>query len=139
MALRRYEPFGMLDLFDLVRMPEVWPHLTTDPMRVEEFMDGTTFVVRAELPGLDPEKDVELTVEDGLLRIKAERREEKTVEKGKTYRSEFRYGTLFRAIPLPSGTAADDVKATYADGVLEVRVPVATPQAKATSIPITTV
>ena len=99
MALRRYESFGMLDLFDLVRMPEVWPHLTTYPMRVEEFMDGTTFVVRAELPGVDPDKDVELTVENGLLRIKAERREEKTVDKGKTYRSGFRYGTLFRGIP----------------------------------------
>ena len=56
-------------------------------IRVEEMMDGNTLVVRAELPGIDPEKDVDVTVADGVLSIKAER-QEKQEQKGKdSYRS----------------------------------------------------
>lgn len=92
-------------------------------LRVEEFVDDKALVVRAELPGIDPDKDVELTVVDGVLRIRAER-EEKSEHKGKdSYRSEFRYGSFTRNIPLPAGCSETDVTATYRDGVLEIRVP----------------
>ena len=96
-------------------------------MRLEEFVDGDMLVVKAELPGLDPEKDVEITVADGVLTLSAERREEITEgEAGKSgYRSEFRYGSYRRSLTLPAGATADDVKASYADGILEVRIPVA--------------
>jgi HSP20 family protein len=95
-------------------------------MRMEEFVEGDTLVIRAELPGIDPEKDVEITVENGVLTIAAERREEVVEgEAGKSgYRSEFRYGSYRRSMTLPAGATEDDVKATYADGILEVRVPV---------------
>src|ERR1019366_3887565 len=73
------------------RRPEFWSRLEA-PMRVEEYREGNEFVVRAEMPGIDPDKDVELQVSDHTLRIRAERKEEtKTQEKGR-YRSEFRYG-----------------------------------------------
>lgn len=65
-------------------------------LRVEEFHDGDTLVVRAELPDIDPEKDVEVTTGDGVVKIHA-RREQKAEKKEKRgYRSEFRYGE-FRA------------------------------------------
>jgi HSP20 family protein len=63
-------PFGTRRLFG---WPELWGDLGSDEdaMRVEEFRDGDTMVVRAEMPGIDPEKDVEITVDDGTLRVKA--------------------------------------------------------------------
>jgi HSP20 family protein len=93
------------------------------PIRVEEFVDDKTLVVRAELPGVDPDKDVEITIDNGYLRIHAERQEkEEHKDKGR-FRSEFRYGSFSRSIPLPDGVKEDDIKATYNDGVLEVRTP----------------
>ena len=93
--------------------------------RVEEYRDGDTVVIRPELPGIDPEQDVELTVADDVLHLRAERRE-RTEHKDKGgYRSEFRYGSFSRALPLPAGCRDEDISAAYRDGVLEVRVPVA--------------
>lgn len=88
-------------------------------VRVEDFMEDDTYVLRAELPGIDPDKDVELHIEHDMLTITGERREE---VKEKNHR-ELHYGSFRRTIPIPSGTKAEDVTATYADGVLEVRVP----------------
>ncbi|MFX1821465.1 Hsp20/alpha crystallin family protein [Pseudarthrobacter sp. CC4] len=93
----------------------------TAAIRVEEMVDGNTLVVRAELPGIDPDKDVDVTVTDGVLSIKAERQEKK--EHKDSYRSEFRYGSFVRRLPLPSGVQQGDVTASYKDGVLEVRAP----------------
>lgn len=106
------------------------------PLRVEQFEDDGALVVRAELAGVDPDKDVEITISDHTLRIKAERREEKTEQDKKGFRSEFRYGSFVRTLPLPAGATSDDVKASYIDGVLEVRVPINAAQAAATTIPI---
>jgi HSP20 family protein len=92
--------------------------------RIEEFRDGPAMVVRAELPGVDPEQDIDITVADGVLRLRAERREN-TGDKAKDgYRSEFRYGSFSRDIPLPPGCRQEEVTASYRDGVLEVRIPV---------------
>ncbi|TLM73593.1 Hsp20/alpha crystallin family protein [Pseudarthrobacter sp. NamB4] len=92
-------------------------------IRVEEMVDGNTLVVRAELPGIDPEKDVDVTVADGVLTIKGERQEKKEQKDKDSYRSEFRYGSFIRRLPLPSGVQQGDVTASYKDGVLEVRAP----------------
>lgn len=92
-------------------------------IRVEEMVDGNTLVVRAELPGIDPDKDVDVTVADGVLSIRAERQEKKEHKDKDSYRSEFRYGSFMRRVPLPSGVQQDDVSASYKDGVLEVRAP----------------
>jgi HSP20 family protein len=94
-------------------------------LRIEEYRDGDTLVVRSEMPGIDPDNDVEIDLRDHMLEIRAERREEKTEEDKGTRRSEFRYGSFFRAIPLPMEAKEGDVQATYKDGVLEVRVPCA--------------
>lgn len=95
-----------------------------EAIRVEELVDGDRLVVRAELPGIDPENDVDVTVRDNQLRIDAHRQERRE-QKGKGgYRTEFRYGSFSRTIPLPEGATEQDIQATYKDGVLEVRVPV---------------
>lgn len=108
--------------------------LTMSPsIKVEQFLDGSTLVVRAEVPGIDPEKDIDVSVREGMLHITAER-EEKTEHKGKDgYRSEFRYGSFTRSIVLPPGAREEDVSATYKDGVLEVRAPAPVSPPEATS------
>ena len=94
-------------------------------LRVEEFVDDKTLVVRAELPDIDPDKDVEIVVVDGELRIKAERQAKTEHKEKDSYRSEFQYGSFTRTVKLPPGATEADVSASYKDGVLEIRVPVA--------------
>jgi HSP20 family protein len=101
-----------------------WGRPGAEVIRVDEYLDNDAQVIRAELPGIDPAKDVELTVTDGMLRIAAERRtEEKSADKGYR-RHELRYGSYARVLPLPEGVVEDDITATYKDGILEVRVPI---------------
>jgi HSP20 family protein len=95
-------------------------------IRVEELDEGDVHVVRAELPGVDPEKDVDISIHDGLLHIRGERTERSSEKDKGSFRSEFRYGRFERMLPLPAGATTDDVAATYTDGVLEVRIPLPT-------------
>ena len=89
-------------------------------------------MIRAELPGLDPDKDIDVTVEGRTLTIQAERRQE---EDG-PYRSEFRYGSLTRLFRLPAKVDAKDVTARYEKGVLEVSVPEREVKPESTQVPI---
>lgn len=100
-------------------------------IRVEELVDGNDLLVRAELPGVDPEKDVDIRVQDHSLLISAHREERKEEKAKGGYRTEFRYGSFSRTLPLPEGATEQDIQASYKDGVLEVRVPV--PERKQTT------
>ncbi|GIF02181.1 Hsp20/alpha crystallin family protein [Paractinoplanes rishiriensis] len=93
-------------------------------MRLEDKLGDEEYVLRAELPGLDPDKDVQISVLHGVLTIKAERREE---EQGLN-RTEFRYGALQRSVRLPANADESAIKATYRKGILEVTVPLTEPQ-----------
>lgn len=88
-------------------------------IRVEEYQEDGTYTVRAELPGVDPERDVDISVEHGLLTLRAQRTEES--KEGK--RSEFAYGSFTRRIQLPEGVDEDDITASYASGVLTITAP----------------
>jgi len=101
--------FGPLDWSGL--LPLLAPEI-----RVEQYVDNGRYVVRAELPGFDPEKEVTLMVTDGMLRIEAER----TERKRENAHSEFHYGRFARAIALPAGAMEPTATAKYAEGVLEV-------------------
>jgi HSP20 family protein len=101
--------------------PRLWE--AEDLIRVEEYREDSTLVIRAELPGIDPDKDVELTVSGGMLDIRAERREEEKQEEKGYLRQELRYGSLSRSLPLPEGVAESDITATYQSGILEIRIP----------------
>jgi HSP20 family protein len=133
MALVRREGSEWLDLFRRF-FDSDWG---TSWLRVEEFRDGEDVVVRAELPGIDPDKDVEVSLSEGMLSINARRREQSEAREKEGYRSEFRYGSFSRTFVLPPGTEESSVTANYADGVLEVRVPVG-PAAKesVTRVPV---
>jgi len=124
--LQRWSPFDRRNPFDLM---EPFRRLfegesERSMIRVEEEIKDNVLTVRAELPGVDPDKDIEIDISDGQLRIRAERKESSERKEGSSYRSEFRYGSMFRSIPLPRGVKEEDVVASYKDGVLEVRVPV---------------
>jgi len=122
-TLAKRERTTLADLFDWLEgeipaLPVFRPFAGTQMIRVEEYLEDGQYVLRAELPGIDPDKDVDIAIEEGVLRVKAERREEKQ----EPHRSEFRYGTFTRRIALPAGADEDDVQASYRDGILEVRV-----------------
>jgi HSP20 family protein len=119
-TLLRRDPRSMLPgLVEWFEQPfmTLRPYLA-QPIRVEDYLEGDHYMVRAELAGIDPEKDVEVTVGAGYLTIRAERHDK---TEGK-HRTEFRYGAFTRSLPLPANANEDDVKATYHDGILTVSV-----------------
>jgi HSP20 family protein len=127
MALMRRERFDFPERFQ-GGLPELFRRMADfEPgggwMRVEQFTDDDTLVVRSELPGIDPDKDLDLSVSNGVLHISAQREEKSERKETGAYRSEFRYGSFVREIALPEGTSEKDVSATYKDGILEVRAP----------------
>ena len=116
---RRDHLGSFMDVFDWLEPP--WTILrpaASHPMRVEDYVKDGTYVLRAELPGVDPEKDIEVTVFKGVLTISAHREEE---TEGK-HRSEFHYGAFARSITLPGGADEDHIQASYDSGILEVVV-----------------
>jgi HSP20 family protein len=116
----------------------VWKDLVEDKLlKVEEFESDGKMVFRAEMPGLEPERDVEITVSDGRLHVRAERRSETTTDDRRGYRSEFRYGTFERTLMLPPGATENDITATYTDGILELTVPLEATEMQAKRIPVT--
>lgn len=123
------------------RLEDWWPPTLIEGIgrggvRVEEFSEDDTLVVRAELPGIDPDKDVEITLHDGVLHIKGERGEHKEETKKAHYRSEFHYGMFERTIPVPAGATEKDIQATYKDGLLEVRLPMRTAETQAARVKV---
>lgn len=79
-------------------------------------------VVKAELPGMAKE-DVEITLSDSTLTIRGEKKRQEEVKEKDYYRTEREYGSFVRTVPLPAEVNADAVKASFKDGVLEVRLP----------------
>ncbi len=113
-----WQPFGGMN----------WPFRD---IKVEEFVDGEQLVVMAEIPGVDPDRDIDVSIDSGVLTIAAERRESSRGKFDKGFHSEFRYGSFVRQVRLPPGTSPEVVSATYKDGVLEIRMP--KPSAEAAS------
>lgn len=123
------------DLSDLPLPDRLWALLAGDVpldrpveggvrlMRIEEFSEDGDTVIRAELPGIDPDKDIDISLDNDVLLLKASREERSEEKQPAGYRTEFRYGTLMRRLPVPDGISAADIHATYKDGILEIRVP----------------
>ena len=118
------------DLRDLLRFDTRWPF--TIPSRllraeremaaVDVFEKDGSIVVKAEMPGIDPDK-IDVTVVGNELRISGEREEEKEVKEEQYYRSERTYGHIYRALMLPEGCNTEQIAAKAKDGVLEVVIP----------------
>lgn len=124
------------DLRDL-RVGLAEPFAGLETMRVEEYVDEEEdeAVIRVEIPGVDPEKDIDISVVGDRLTVSAER-EERTTTTGNGRRSEFRYGSFRRSMTVPPGVDAEDVTATYTDGILEIRVPIDDEAEAKTKVPI---
>ncbi len=130
-AVEAYDPFARFErMFDewaqmlpfsrasmgLERMQEQMIH-------VDQYREGDELVIKAEIPGIDPDKDVEITVSDHLLAIMAERRQEEKEEEKGYVRRELRTGSFSRTLTLPEGVSEEDIRANYDQGILEIRVP----------------
>lgn len=92
--------------------------------QIETFQKGNQFVFRADLPGMNKD-DLKVSVDDHCLAIQGERKKEWASDRDSPggYRSERSYGSFYRCVPLPTGVQAENVSATFRDGVLEVKMP----------------
>jgi len=90
------------------------------PVDVEETKDG--FVFHVDLPGIDP-KQVKISLLGDTLTLRGERKREKQSHEGDVHRTERVFGSFERSFTLPAAVRGDEVKAAYANGVLDIRVP----------------
>lgn len=128
MAIIRWDPFReMTNVQD--QLDRVWRGMLEGRRGQESWLPAVdvfdtkdAVVLKAELAGMNPD-DIEIEVDDNVLTMKGERKFEEKVDDERYYRVERRYGAFSRSIALPQGVRADDIQATYEDGVLEVRVP----------------
>ncbi|MBB5788791.1 Hsp20/alpha crystallin family protein [Jiangella mangrovi] len=103
------------------------------PFRLEEHLDDETYVLRAELPGMDPEQDIAIEVVGDQLSIRAER----TDRREESDRSEFRYGRFHRVAVLPKGADGTRATARYEAGILEITIPIVESPPESRTVPIT--
>jgi HSP20 family protein len=89
---------------------------------VEMFETDNDVVVKAALPNVDP-KSVDVTVTSDAITLKGETKHEEERKDRNYYRREMRYGSFARTLPLATEVKSAEAKATYRDGVLEVRIP----------------
>lgn len=136
-----------IDLFEtlfsdwptMFRRPFVVVPEGVDTIRADEFIEDGTVVMRVEMAGIDPEKDVHISLDGDMLHVSAERREEDETMERNYMRRELRYGSFRRDLLVPTGTSQADVKASYKDGILEIKVPTTkdTPPPPEVRIPVT--
>jgi len=89
---------------------------------VDIFEDGNDIVVKAEIPGMKKE-NIEVNLTDDMITVSGEKKNEEKVEKKDYYRIERSYGSFTRSFRLPKDVQTDKARATFKDGVLEIRVP----------------
>src|SRR5882672_7703268 len=90
--------------------------------KLESFIDGDEIVVKADVPGVDP-KNLEVSIEDNVLTLKGTREEKRENKERGYFHREVGYGAFERSLALPEGIDSEHVKASYNNGVLEIRVP----------------
>ncbi len=137
MSLVRYEPFNLFDRFqrEINRLGLFDPfvneledddnsNIVVSHWRpaVDIKEEDNRFVIRADIPGVDP-KDIEITMDQGVLTIKGERSSDKEEESRSYKRVERSRGTFYRRFALPDTADADKIEATGKDGVLEIVLP----------------
>jgi len=138
--LRRRDPFEMFETFqdDMTRLwGQTWPfgawplaRRAAQPTetgtfwtpRVDVYEKDGDFVVKAELPGAAKD-DIEITLDQGALIIRGQKKAETEVKEEHYYRMEQSYGSFYRRLALPFETTPEQVKATYAEGILEIHIP----------------
>jgi len=126
----------MQTLFD-----RLWGREAGLPMRprMDVYRDDGSLKVTMELPGIDPDTDVDISVQDDILVVKGEKTREHEVEEKDRYLFERAYGAFERRIPLPDGADTDHIEASYDKGVLTITVPLpVTEEPSVKKIPVRT-
>ena len=131
-AIELWRPFKE---FDRIRkeMDKLWESFfETRPLRGEELSEWlpsidlsetkNDYVVKAELPGIDP-KDIDISLSENVLTIRGEKKQEKEEETENYHFVERSYGSFTRAIRLPGQVQSDKISATYKNGVLKIVLP----------------
>ena len=111
--------------FEGAQWPELWPRDRRGWEVSPKFDVSETneeVCVTAELPGVD-EKDVEVILDDNVLTVKGEKKEEREEKNRNSYMSERVYGQFQRTLPLPEGIDPDRVKAQFKKGVMTIHIP----------------
>jgi HSP20 family protein len=137
---RRWNPLMEFapEMADLFRIPERLLGEEVDFVPSMDFQEtDNEYVLTAEMPGIDP-KNVEVSVRNGVLELKGEKKEEKESGQSGSSWTERRYGSFHRQITLDQEIKEDEVKATYKNGVLRIEVPKAESGSGGKSIPIET-
>lgn len=131
----------MFDDFWGRRMRPWWPErwslpavLEISPPAIDLYEEKDDIVVKAELPGMDKD-NIEVNLTDHTLTIKGEKKKEEEVKEENYYKSERSYGSFVRTLELPRDVHTEKVKASFKNGVLEVRLP-KTEEAKAKEIKV---
>jgi HSP20 family protein len=97
-------------------------HLDELEMAVDVAEDENSYIVKASMPGVKPE-DVEVTLQNHMLTIKGEAKEDKEFKEENYHVRERRYGSFMRSLSLPATVKAEKIEAKHEDGVLVVRLP----------------
>ncbi len=129
--LTTWKPFRELDKMR-TEMDQLWDSFFEGKPRLREF--GKWFpsvdvsetkndlVVKAELPGMDP-KDIDISLNDGYLTIKGEKKQEKEEKEENYHFIERSYGSFTRSVRLPNEVQRDKISASYKNGILKVTLP----------------
>ena len=119
----------MMDEFFDRRVRPWWPErwfggerLRVDVPAVDMYEDKDDVVVKAELPGIEKD-NIEVNLADNTLTIKGVKKKQEETKNENYYRSERYYGSVMRSVELPRDVQADKVKASFKNGVLEIRMP----------------
>lgn len=125
MAITRYEPWGLLNQLqrELERGVAEGSTATAEwAPAVDIKEEAGKFVIHADIPGVTPE-EIDISMEDGVLTIKGEKKSESKTEKEGYKRVERTYGSFYRRFSLPDTANADAISASSKHGVLEVVIP----------------
>jgi HSP20 family protein len=112
-----FRPFSLIE-----EAEEMAREAFAPSMDLDMYEEGNDLVVKAELPGIN-RKDIDISVKDDVLTIKAEKKEEKERKENTYYYNEREYGIYERCMTLPTRVDADKVSASLKGGVLEIRLP----------------
>ena len=131
MAIVKWDPFREIeDMFERYNRAIGWPRLGSQEIiasgdwspRVDIAETDNEFIIKAEIPEIKKE-DVKVTVDNGVLTISGERKQEKEEKNKKFHRVERYYGSFSRSFTLPNNVDETKIEASFKDGMLNLQIP----------------